>query len=207
MFEITENLFIKEENLFDSSVFIIDNFYKNPEKIIEYINKNDSPLWKKGESENLNGKAYIDKRMVSNIESLEPVYKFFSEICNHIPLHNPDTFITNQFRMIDERYNKYENCYWYPHYDDGWTAIIYLNKETCSGTNLYNPNVPIGFFCADPEHLDPWKEKQYFNCVKTFTSKYNRAIFFDAKKFPHGMAITDDRFFREERINQVLFYA
>ena len=58
-----------------------------------------------------------------------------------------------------------------------------------------------------PEHYQPWGAKKDFIVIKTLEPKYNRFVFFDGYKFPHGMNICTDRYFGEEyRKNQAFFF-
>ena len=57
------------------------------------------------------------------------------------------------------------------------------------------------------EHYAPWRSKDEFELIKHLEPKYNRLVFFDGYKFPHGMNICTDRYFGEEyRKNQVFFF-
>ncbi len=58
-----------------------------------------------------------------------------------------------------------------------------------------------------PEHSAPWRQKEKYKKIKTLIPKYNRLVLFDGYKFPHGMNITNDRYFSNEyRNNQVFFF-
>ena len=46
MFEVNENLEVKQDYLLGSKIFTIDNFYKDPEEVSEYIFNREVPLWK-----------------------------------------------------------------------------------------------------------------------------------------------------------------
>ena len=46
MFELNPDLEIKEEILLESKIFIIDNFYKNPDEVYDFLFNRDVPLWK-----------------------------------------------------------------------------------------------------------------------------------------------------------------
>ena len=49
--------------------------------------------------------------------------------------------------------------------------------------------------------------KKDFIVLKTLEPKYNRFVFFDGYRFPHGMNICTDRYFGQEyRKNQVFFF-
>ena len=56
------------------------------------------------------------------------------------------------------------------------------------------------------EHYEPWRPKNKYKLLKTLEPAYNRLVFFDGAKFPHGMNVTNDRYFGYEyRNNQVFF--
>ena len=108
-------------------------------------------------------------------------------------------------------FNDYENCFWWPHLDNGYNGIVYFNKdEENSGTNLYDPKVlhdsEWKFKDLAPEHYLCWRPKEKYSALKTFNSKYNSLCFFDGSKFPHGMNISNDIFFNQYRCNQVFFF-
>ena len=46
MFELNPNLEIKKEILLESKIFIVDNFYKNPDEVYDFLFNRDVPLWK-----------------------------------------------------------------------------------------------------------------------------------------------------------------
>ena len=46
MFELNPDLKIKEEILLRSKIFIIDNFYKNPDEVYDFLFNREVPLWK-----------------------------------------------------------------------------------------------------------------------------------------------------------------
>jgi hypothetical protein len=101
-------------------------------------------------------------------------------------------------------FNDYQNNFWCPHFDKGYTGIVYLNDYTGAGTNLYD--VIGNHDNKVPEHYMPWRKKTNYKVIKQLYSKFNRLVIFNSKKFLHGMAIDDDTFFNEERYNVVLFF-
>ena len=54
MFHLNKNLEIKIEMVCDKPLFIIDNFYKDPNKICDYLFNRDVPLWKMDEKPSYN---------------------------------------------------------------------------------------------------------------------------------------------------------
>jgi len=207
MFQISSNLKINVEILDNSKIYTIDNFYINPDSVVDYILDSFPELHKSDDRETYNGVYFEDRR--HEIESLEikPVYKFLESLCNQKPISD-DLIVTNLFRMKQLKFNDFENNYWWPHTDSGYTGIIYLNEnDNHSGTNLYEViNLPENY-SGIPEHYMPWRSKKDFNIIKTITPKYNRLVFFDGKKFYHGMNICNkiysDKIYR---FNQAFFF-
>lgn len=209
LFDINPNLEIKKDILLNSVIYHADNFYKNPDEVVEFIKSHQIPLWKSddkklGKVSTFNGLYFEDKRLVVDHPNLNRIYDLLSQTCGQYP-QNYGKLITNNTRFIHPQFNNYENSVWYPHLDSGYTAIVYLNHGSCGGTNLY---VPQTIYPMDelPEHLNPWKPRLLWPILKVLTSKYNRMVFFDGQKYAHGMSINDDRFFTEDRINQVFFF-
>ena len=115
----------------------------------------------------------------------------------------------NKFKpKVDEskEFNNFQDNYWWPHRDYGYTGIVYFTEE--GGTNLYSDettddkdNMIVN------EHYAPWRTKSDYELLKTLEPKYNRFVFFDGLKFLHGMDISTNRYFNgERRKNQVYFF-
>jgi hypothetical protein len=208
MFEISNNLEIDIQVLDKSNFYIIDNFYKDPDEVVKYFLQFIPPLWKEHETPSYNGIYFEDRRHEILHEDIQPVFQFLQNICKQQPLNN-NQLTTNATKFINREFNQYETNYWWPHYDAGYTGILYLNFSDYScGTNIYeflgDPNEPS----KGPEHYDPWKSREKYKLVKTLEPRYNRLVFFNAKKFLHGANICDDRYFFDEyRFNQVFFFS
>ena len=222
MFELNENLEVKEDHLLGSKIFTIDNFYKNPEEVSDYLFNREVPLWKIEESPSYNGLYFNERRLIEEDDRLKDIYEFLSNLCGMG--YKFSDIVTNMIRFCKNDFNDYENCFMWPHTDRGWNAIVYFNKdEENSGTNLYDPKVlqeeEWQISLSAPEHYSTWRPKEKYSILKTFKSKYNSLCFFDGSKFPHNMSITNDRFFRDiplfsypqsnwnnYRCNQVFFF-
>lgn len=50
MFELNENITIKESVVEDSPIYAIDDFYKNPEEILTFLLENETEFHKKNSS-------------------------------------------------------------------------------------------------------------------------------------------------------------
>ena len=203
MFELNSDLEIKEEILMGSKIFIIDNFYKNPDEVYDFLFNREVPLWKIEEKPSFNTIHFIDKRLEEYDERLLPVIGFLSYLCNQDADSHEIT--TNMQRFFKHDFNDNKNCYWWPHQDSGYNGIIYFNKDdNTSGTNLYSAKKQ---YHIPDEHFKPWQSKEDFEILKTLEPEYNRLVFFDGLKFLHGANFPDDRYFGEEyRTNQVFFF-
>ena len=112
--------------------------------------------------------------------------------------------VTNCTRFKRHDFNDYENCHWWPHRDGGYNGIVYFNDDDKHGTCFYQELVEKPEM---PEHYQPWGAKKDFIVLKTLEPKYNRFVFFDGYRFPHGMNICTNRYFGAEyRKNQVFFF-
>ena len=160
----------------------------------------------------LDGKSSIADQMIiasgtssRHIQALsEQVYEFLKNLCKQY--YGQPEVVTNVSKFYRDDFNNYKECIWWPHRDTGYNGIVYFSDEC--GTNLYSPE----YFDKSKrimtyEHNTPWIKKGEFKLLKTLEPKYNRLVFFDGLKFPHGMDICNDRFFDDEyRYNQVFFF-
>jgi hypothetical protein len=206
LFKINKNLTRTEEKVEGSTIYYFEDFYENPEEVLNFLLDNPAPLWKSHEKPSFNGVHFEDRRLEEKEKNHKKVSDFFGNICQQTSLLD-DTFVrSNQTRFFDTRFNDFEKNYWYPHKDGGYTALIYLNRGDTPGTNLYRPLTNPPAYSKFFEHLKPWVNKENWYCIKTLESSFNRAVLFDCRNFDHVMSITDKRFFNEWRINQVLFF-
>ena len=205
MFELNENLKIEKELFEGTVIYTIDDFYKNPKEVENYLfgKPSEIHLHKRHEKPSFNGVYFEDRRHDSEDNlALKKVYDFLSGLCGQ-GYEAPD-IVTNCSRFKKHEFNDYKNYYWWPHTDGGYKGIVYFNDDDKHGTCFYEelvekPDVP--------EHYQPWGSKKDFIVIKTLEPKYNRFVFFDGYEFPHGMNICTDRYFGEEyRKNQVFFF-
>lgn len=209
------NTSLKVERLFieDSPAFIVDNFYATPHKVARYLFSRNTPLYKmyEGGSNNRNGIDFEDR--VFREQKLTPAHAFIEHLCGRKPFEEC-SISTNQHRFKCNNYNrKYKTHYWWAHLDGGYNGIVYFNHDNVNGTNLYHNHshqLP-----ADEEGTDPWIPKSHLKLVHHFEPKFNRLVLFDGSRFPHGMAINNDRYhckrfvtapWNTYRSNQVFFY-
>lgn len=216
MFEINDNIEIKKKLLDNSAIYTIENFYKNPDEILNLFLNNQSMLFKFNgrsklevkEQQSFNGIYFEDRRHKICCEEVVHVYNFLENICKEKTFGEKNIVLSNCAKFFTTDFNDYQNNYWWPHYDVGYTALIYFNKNDVEcGTNLYAPLYGTNYLNLHQEHFCPWKPKKHFEIIKHLKPKYNKLVLFNAKKFLHGMNICNDRYFGDEfRINQVLFF-
>jgi len=208
MFEISKNCSIKLEIFQNSKIYIIDNFYENPNSIVEYFLNIKPELWKDYEKPSYNGVYFEDRRHIIESEKIKETYDFLSFLCGQNSCHERNLITTNASRFKRSEFNNYKENYWWPHPDYGYTGIVYLNvDDDVSGTNLYDVVNPEEEFPDCPEHYAPWRNKKNFKVIKTFCPRYNRLVLFNGLKFIHGMNICNDDYFGENyRFNQVFFF-
>jgi hypothetical protein len=208
-YDLNEEAIVIREPFLGSNLYYIDDFYKNPDAIVDILNKTPSYLHHPDPSithGSLNGIYFEDRRHKFECEEVLKVYDHLSSICGRAyHPQNKRLVITNQSKFFKNDFNNFKDNYWYPHCDIGYNGLVYLNKcdNTC-GTNLYRN---IHREEATAEHIDPWRPKRNWELLTTLKPTYNRCILFDGVKFPHGMHIPNDRYFGEEyRLNQVFFF-
>ena len=208
MFELNKNLNVQIQKVYDSNfqrlndVYVVDNFYKDPDRIRDYF-LNSNPIIHKDHENGLNGVAFEDRRWAERTSQIEMAYEFMSDLCKQPAIDN-QSVLTNQTKFRKQDFNDYKNNYWWPHTDEGYTAILYLNDDRIgSGTNLYE--LLFDDTKGITEHQEPWQPKQNYNCIKHLVPAYNRLVLFDGLCY-HGMNICTDRYFDEYRLNQVFFF-
>ena len=202
MFDLNPNLTIKEEKFEDSSFFIIDNIFKDPHLIVDWLKRNEPlMLWKNSEKPSYNGKYFVDKRHFIKHPSLDKFFDLIESLSNESLIDRE--FYSNYTIFKDKNFNDYQNSYWYPHKDLGYNAIVYLNDLECDGTNIYDDNHNDSY--QGTEHFRSWRSKQFYKLKYTSKAKFNRLFLFDGYKFLHGMSINTDLFFNTHRLNLVTF--
>lgn len=202
MFEFNPLDDIKIQEINGSRLYVKDNFYKNPYEVLDLLKQTRPKLWKSQDVPSYNGIHFLDSRHDFYHKDMLPVNKEIEKICGQ-KTAQPGQVITNCIQFYNIDFNDYKKNFWGPHEDLGYTALIYLNDFDCPGTNFYNRLEQDVW--NTPEHFEPWRPRYKFEVIHTVESKFNRLVLFDGEKLTHGMAINDDRFFSQTRINQAIF--
>ena len=134
------------------------------------------------------------------------IYFFLNNLIGDYPFRSEITTNVTFFKTDEKsiKFNNYVDNYWWPHTDVGWNGIVYFHDEW--GTNLYSPN-HLDITDNINEHYQPWRSKEKYTLLKSLEPAYNKLVLFDGKKFPHGMNVTNEKYFgKKSRNNQVFFF-
>lgn len=214
IFDLNLDAKVIKESFMGSNLYYIDNFYKYPDEVADLLNKVPNMRFESyspASAPNYNGVYFDDRRVLLKTDEMLCVWKLLSQIIGGIlpdwPHGRCQDVVTNHFRFIDKNYVQCKDYYWHPHYDVGYTALVYLNKnDDICGTNLYKPIQP-DLPKSRGEHVDPWRSKKNWEKITTLKPAFNRCVIFDGSKFAHGMNVVDGMYCGEEfRINQVFFF-
>jgi len=205
VFELN-NLKVIEENFYGSKIYYIQDFYRYPDKVFNFIFQHKLNYWKINDKPSYNSILFHDKRHDIICDEFVEVSNYLSHICGQ-ETEFKNRIFTNTMRFEKNKFNDYEKNYWRPHLDMGYNALIYFNKFDCDGTNIYSPINDVDS-TKYPEHFKPWVNRKKWNLLKILKSSYNKLVMFDGKKYYHGMSINDESFFHKDslRVNQILFF-
>ena len=69
--------------MYDSPIYIIDDFYRDPDSIVRYLMSQDAPLWKMEEEfqPSHNGIYFEDRKHQIESSEIAPAYYFLQSIC------------------------------------------------------------------------------------------------------------------------------
>lgn len=202
-FKVNNSQEIKIKN---EKILIFKNFYKKPQKIIDHIKACKLNFHKENNS-TFNKKLFLDKRHSGYVEDLNNVIEFFENLVNQKCYHKKENLLTNYQLWIDKKFNNYKDNYWWPHYDEGFTLLIYLNKNNeKNGLNIYDDTPYSKEQFKYHEHVKPWHEKSNFKLLKNIETPFNTAVFFNAKNLLHGCAINNNKNLKHFRLNQTIFF-
>ena len=209
--------------------YVMDEFYKYPDLVVEEIKKGNAATFKIREilddEISYNDRFFKDHRGEGMFKGLYQLNRDLGKLVKQPPINEEceDKYklgfmYTNHATIYNHPFNELDDCYWYPHIDSGWNGIVYLNKNDSgkNGTNIYsirrNKRRIVDRIINSHEHNYPWIPKNQLDLLDYIPSKYNSFAFYNGVKYFHGMNIGDDQYvcnmgeeLEEERINQVFF--
>lgn len=194
---------------FDEDVLIVDNWYENYEYFYEILQHIPLPRWK-WTNEGRNFKDYYDCRPIINLnfidnskvdETLQTIQQIIEHYFNH---QKPITLRTgllefNYFKNIKRDVSN--NLQFFPHIDQSYNALVYMDKVCSGGTSLY-PGI---------ENLDNYEHDNLLFDVssldkKIIRSKPNRMVIFRGDIYHGGYIENHNEYVDNWRINQVLLF-
>ena len=155
-FEINRNQKAQFGMLGETPYAIIDDFFSTPDDVITILhhvapnfhkesgNSNTSLNQYEGPEEedrshikNFNGEHFKDMRHEFYSDMILPAYEHLFHVLKYmgvtqIPMDRR-AVLTNCFTFKKHPFNDFENNYWWPHRDHGYSALVYLNHNdnTC----------------------------------------------------------------------------
>lgn len=190
LFEINDNLEIKQQTIGFFKYLYIDNFYKRPEDIFQMFEESWVLNWKLHATGN-NFKHYYDCRSIIplNNHGFSNENKTLEWLKNSLalPNHTCSAIRTNVFSWINPPSSK-EVQFW-PHQDPTYNILVYLDKINSGGTALYT---------SRPENIVPEEIDIRYNIssikdnMEVIPSVFNRCVIFDGN-IPHGGYIEDHK--------------
>lgn len=201
---------IKQIDIAGTRGYQFDNFYENPEFILNHIIS--TPPRKTGINlSESNGVYYEDMRHQRYVPKLKWYEDVITETIGGVENTSKEpALFTNFMKWNRDSFNSYKTHYWYPHFDTYWTFILYLNPtEKNNGTNIYKPvdNYWQDVQTKTVEHITPWHPKEHYEVVDYFEPVFNRGYAFQSSRLLHGAAVNDETYFDDVfRLNQVIFF-
>ena len=180
---------------------VIRDFYKNPDEVVEFIHRYEPHAHKNSLGYFSQGYDFDDLRHTIFTFQIKPVYDFLSTItrqrvCQDV--NDPEYCINTNYTYFRQIY---KNKHFYPHRDFGQTAMVYLDKETANGTNIYKN---ISWDERKREHRDHYCNEDEVEVIAHTPSEYNKLVIWDGVQL-HGLC-QDEKYIDQWRLNQVFFF-
>lgn len=207
MWKLNMEAEVKTIELHGSKIWIIDDVLEEPDLLARFLfARTTAPL--QGSPWESNQKLYFKGRYFDFADKAAPIVWLAQNLCKQT-IDFYGGFKTNVEGWLDCEDNDYKNYYWFPHIDNGYNCILYLNDngDTENGTNLYHPKHTQEQWFKDimdnPRGSDPWISKEKFELVHHLEPKYNRLVLFDGNKFPHGSAVNNKQYFYTDHVTKI----
>ena len=198
--------------LFNSHVIFVDDIYKHPERVHEWLDEAPIVSLKPPTADGINGKEFMDGQKYGDFRFDPTRTILFKHITDFYKIKDPEVYgtnpisIYNQFRLI-EPFGGEPYC-WSPHVDNKLNVCIYLNPDEnyTPGTSFYDAT-ELGneMLHENTEHVLPWKDEKYFVEKLCILSKFNSLVAFPGQ-WPHGQTIVDNRWQHKTRFTEVSFF-
>jgi len=205
LFELNSNL----KPRFDGEVLIIDNIFKNYQNVLDICHNMPVEQWKTN-SNSRNFKDYYDCRPIFQNHSFNETndvkrLDILNSLINHYFKESGNSkfvipFVFNYFKHLKNNVSKNYQCY--PHCDDQYNIIFYIDPFENGGTALYEKD---NYNPSTTESDNVMYDISDLKIKKIINSKPNRCAIFNGKTL-HGGYIEDHSiYYYNWRINLVQF--
>lgn len=204
IFEINNNL----QPQFDGEVIIIDNVLKNFSQVLDLCYNTPVERWK-ASPDSRNFKDYYDCRLTivnwypdeSKIHNrLNPLLELTKEYFNiNTPIASQNSLSFNYFKHLKRDVPK--SLQQYPHYDQYYNAIFYIDPYENGGTALYK-NLDL----ENKEDEDILMDISHLKIEKIIKSVQNRCVIFPGHRLHGGYIENHNQYYYNWRINLVNFF-
>lgn len=165
----------KNEHHYSNSLVVRDNFFKNPNKVIELskrFNYNNSPTWPGRRTDNL---------LTVQDQEVQEFSRFFAKrIADEVFFGITQFLIDIRFHINDVYDNDAANEGWIHNDEVCLAGLVYLNiGEACldTGTSVFEKKTKFDFATPD------YKSRQEFNLNKQVSDNYLRDLKSNREKF------------------------
>ena len=208
---IPEDIFELNDNLqpqFDKEVITIDNVFKNFSQILDICYNTPVERWK-ASADSRNFKDYYDCRftLVNWFPNQEKIHNRLSTLLNltnkyfdiDAPMSAQNSFSFNYFKHLNRNVSK--NLQQYPHYDEYFNAIFYIDPYENGGTALYE-NLDL----ENKEDENILIDISHLKIKKIIKSVQNRCVIFPGHCLHGGYIEDHNKYYYNWRINMVNFF-
>ncbi len=193
----------------EKMVFIIDDFYKNPNEIREYAIDSKKYTDKERLAGAIGRRVWDEEQSIMN-QLRYNLCSLFEELCQHPDWHikfdkehhyNKWQYmrfvvnVTNNKEIVESKRDWRTICHVDGPYNK-WAALVFLNKEDeCEGgTSFYSVSLP------NKDGTPNYPTLEY-----TCEVKFNRCILYDANQI-HGAVMEKYMFKKYDRLTQIMFF-
>lgn len=197
-FRLNDIIEYKIEEIDGTKVVFIDNLYKNPDRVVEYLDSCPILSHKPQDPVEGNGVDFYDGRQTIT-EAYDPMwFTIHKQVASYLGFsaHFDGNCAFNMTML-----NSSPKGHWFPHIDPhSINCIVYLNKD-----NNYGPGTSFyeSFrYEGGGEHVNPWcKSAVESHCI---LDRYNCGVFFPGYIY-HSMRLVGDTFKDKRRYTEVHF--
>ena len=199
----------------DGEVLIVDNWYKNFDKIQKVMEQQTPVRFETDSNDGINEnnfKDYYDCRVVFTSTSnntkyyntIQEIEKIINENIMPIKLSTQQGVLFNYFKYAEAPENNIQAI---PHTDGGHAlaGVIYIDNICSGGTALYDykPENTTGSGVVD---ISNFNKKYNYKLKRVIEAKPNRLVLYKGDQW-HGAYIEDNKkYVNKWRINQVHFF-